>query len=292
MKGFSILHFGEQFVSKRLLKFLEESKGEHIRISKYGKTIDPANSVKSHFQYSPKIFIDELLPKLKKNSPSAFLKEIQQQNNIITNEISSFTHKHTKQVNEISIINLVTQNIKDHSSLFIASSMPIRDMDTFALATEKTIAIGANRGASGIDGTIASAAGFAAGHQKPTTLLIGDLAFIHDQSSLITISKDAVPLIIILINNQGGGIFSFLPISNYKDVFEDNFATPHKLSFKNLAEQYGLNYFTPKTNADFIKTYNNCQTNNKPALIEIKSDRRTNYKIHKNFEFHLKEKLP
>lgn len=291
LKGLPILHFGGQFVSKKLLNFLEQHKGDHIHISDTSKIIDPAKSVTLKVQNSICAFIENLLPNLQQKKRSSLLDEAQNLNNSVQSEVVSFSVEHEGSLNEISVINLITRHIKDDSSLFIASSMPIRDMDKFAQPVGKSITIGANRGASGIDGTIASAVGFAVGSKKPTTLLIGDLAFLHDQSSLVILSEMDIPLTIVLINNQGGGIFSFLPISDHKDVFERNFGTPHNLSFKNLAEQYSMNYFTPKTNNNFCEVYQKCQSDKTSTLIEIKSERKENYELHKNIDARIKLKL-
>lgn len=286
-----IIHFSGQFVSKRLLQFLEKFQGEHVHISETSKKIDPAKSVCKHIIHPPHKFIEKLLLELNRTRFSNLLAEVILLNKKVNHEIISFLESTSGQINEISIINLIIENIIRNSSLFISSSMPIRDMDKFALPLKKTITIGANRGASGIDGTIASAIGFALGSKKPTTLLIGDLAFLHDQSSLAMLNNLDIPITIILINNQGGGIFSFLPIAEYKDVFEKNFATPHNLSFKNLAEQFGLNYFTPITSHAFVSIYRQAQTRKIPTLIEIKSDREQNYQFHKQLDAQIKSKL-
>ena len=97
----------------------------------------------------------------------------------------------------------------------VASSMPVRDLDTYAAAGGAPVPVAANRGASGIDGTVATAAGFARGLGRPVTLLIGDLALLHDLNSLAMLRD--VPVVVVVLNNDGGGIFSFLPVARHKD---------------------------------------------------------------------------
>jgi len=161
--------------------------------------------------------------------------------------------------------------------------MSIRDMDMFAAKSQKNIPVAANRGASGIDGTISSAIGFAEGLQSGVTLLIGDLAFIHDLNSLHQLASNEYPVFIIILNNSGGGIFSFLPIAKQKDVFEKYFATKHELSFKSAAELFNLKYFNPQSSTEFINSYQSAIKENKSAIIEISINRDENFNLHKNF---------
>jgi 2-succinyl-5-enolpyruvyl-6-hydroxy-3-cyclohexene-1-carboxylate synthase len=166
--------------------------------------------------------------------------------------------------------------------------MPIRDLELYGESSKKNIIIGVNRGASGIDGIISSAAGFANGSNKLCTLLIGDLAFIHDINSLLTIKSLNVPMIIVLINNNGGGIFDFLNISKYEDIFEKYFVAPHNLSFKDLAKSFDLNYYSVFNNEDFVHCYKNslkiAKINSKSSLIEVFTERKLNLQIRKKIK--------
>ena len=96
-------------------------------------------------------------------------------------------------------------------------------MDMYASVEGSNVEVSANRGASGIDGTIASACGFAVGLNKPVTLLLGDLAFLHDLNSLAMLKQLSKPFVIVILNNDGGGIFSFLPIAEFPKQFEKFF---------------------------------------------------------------------
>jgi 2-succinyl-5-enolpyruvyl-6-hydroxy-3-cyclohexene-1-carboxylate synthase len=160
--------------------------------------------------------------------------------------------------------------------------MPIRDMDMYADPHGPVVTVACNRGASGIDGIIASATGFACGLNKPVTLLIGDLAFLHDVNSLALLKSLAHPhpLVIVVINNDGGGLFSFLPIAQVKEAFEPFFGTPHGLSFDKAADMFGLDYYCPDSKESFISSYLSAQKENRSAIIEIKSNRAENYRFH------------
>lgn len=134
----------------------------------------------------------------------------------------------------------IAARVPDGSRLLLASGMPIRDVDTFAGELPAGTACLVNRGVNGIDGLIASAAGVAA--QDPgrhTRLVLGDLAFLHDVGSL-ALAADRRNLDIVVVNNGGGGIFEFLPISQAGDVFEKFFLAPQQTDILSVAGAFGI----------------------------------------------------
>ena len=129
------------------------------------------------------------------------------------------------------------------ASLFVGNSMPVRLLDRYAQTGQKRLHCFANRGASGIDGNISTALGIGAGRPENTLIaLVGDVTFYHDMNGLLAIQRCGVPLVIVLLNNNGGGIFHRLPISQYDPAFTDYFVTPHGLDFSHAAKLYGLDH--------------------------------------------------
>jgi 2-succinyl-5-enolpyruvyl-6-hydroxy-3-cyclohexene-1-carboxylate synthase len=118
--------------------------------------------------------------------------------------------------------------------------MPVRDLEWYAPPTSG-IRIHANRGANGIDGVVSTAVGVAAGSGRPTALLIGDVAFLHDSNGLLGAAQRAIDLVVVVVDNDGGGIFSFLPQAEAlgRGRFETLFGTPHGLDLVALAAAYG-----------------------------------------------------
>lgn len=135
-----------------------------------------------------------------------------------------------------------------NDGLFVASSLPVRHLDQFARPRDTQVSVFANRGASGIDGVIASAIGAAASQTCPRmVLLIGDLAFLHDLNSLLALRQYPQRLVIVLINNNGGGIFQRLPVANIetnpqRPLFTNLFLTPHGLHFEHAARLFDVSY--------------------------------------------------
>lgn len=192
-------------------------------------------------------------------------------------------------VSEISTARTVTRLIPPEHGLWLASSMPVRDADTFgwaesAAAPRPGPRVAANRGASGIDGTVAAAAGFAAGLGQPVTLLIGDLALLHDLNGLALLHAGGVKLIVVVLNNQGGGIFSLLPIARFDAVFERFFGTPHGYTFADAARLFGVAYAAPTTDAELAAAYATALAAPGSTLIEVRTERDANAALHRQIQ--------
>lgn len=136
---------------------------------------------------------------------------------------------------------LLSQILPNRTPVFLANSMSVRNAEFFWQPNNKQIIPYFSRGANGIDGTLSTALGIAH-HNYPTILLTGDLALLHDTNGFLIQNKFRGHLTIILINNNGGGIFEMLPIAEYESTFEEYFATPQSVNFAKLAATYGIDY--------------------------------------------------
>jgi 2-succinyl-5-enolpyruvyl-6-hydroxy-3-cyclohexene-1-carboxylate synthase len=149
--------------------------------------------------------------------------------------------------------------------LFVGNSLPVRLMDmlgspaTGSAASHETrrgpTRVMTNRGASGIDGLIATAFGFAQSTAGPTTLLLGDLSALHDLNSLALLGKAQQPLVVIVLNNDGGSIFRMLPVPTADGLLETYYCMPHGLNFAHAAAMFGLQYLAPATLVEFEDAY-------------------------------------
>jgi 2-succinyl-5-enolpyruvyl-6-hydroxy-3-cyclohexene-1-carboxylate synthase len=143
---------------------------------------------------------------------------------------------------EPSVARHLSRAVAPGHGLFVGSSLPVRLLDTFAAIDGPPLPVSANRGASGIDGTIASAIGFARGLARPVTALIGDLTALHDLASLPLLRRASPPVTLVILNNGGGGIFRLLPIREHREVFEEYFATRHEHRFDRLTGAFDIPY--------------------------------------------------
>ena len=167
--------------------------------------------------------------------------------------------------------------LPEASNLIVSSSMPIRDVEWFA-APRTGLRVYANRGANGIDGVVSTAVGIALATRQPTTLLIGDIALLHDINGLISLVSREIDLRIVVIDNNGGGIFSFLPQAQALEVtkFEKLFGTPHGVNLKMLAQAHQIDTHEVANMSDFAEVL----SQRGPWLARVVTDRQENVKVH------------
>jgi 2-succinyl-5-enolpyruvyl-6-hydroxy-3-cyclohexene-1-carboxylate synthase len=171
------------------------------------------------------------------------------------------------------------------ATLFVASSMPVRDIESFWPARQDPPRVLCNRGANGIDGTISSAFGAAAAGDGPVLLLIGDVAFAYDIGGLLAHARCQTNLTIILVNNDGGGIFDFLPVSRApmalaEDRYRTHIATPTGLDFALAAELYGLAHQRVEDASAFRQALQRSLEAQGSQIIEVNTERPENEKLH------------
>jgi len=173
--------------------------------------------------------------------------------------------------------------LPNDTTLYVGNSMPVRDLDTFFHCTGERIHIMGNRGANGIDGVVSSALGAsaAAGRNKPIILVVGDLSFFHDLNGLLAARLHGLNLTIVLINNDGGGIFSFLPQAAYPEHFEQLFGTPTGLDFRLAVEMYGGQYQKVENWEQFRKLVSRGLHTGGLHVIEVQTERTSNVKMHR-----------
>ncbi len=169
------------------------------------------------------------------------------------------------------------------ATLFVASSMPVRDVEEFFPARDDGPRVLSNRGANGIDGTVSSAFGAAAASSSagPVVLLIGDVALAHDIGGLLAASRLGLALTIVLLNNDGGGIFQFLPVAGETDAFEEHVATPHGLDFSRAAALYGCGFERVVTVDELRRAVEAGVAGNATTIIEVRTDREQNLALHR-----------
>jgi 2-succinyl-5-enolpyruvyl-6-hydroxy-3-cyclohexene-1-carboxylate synthase len=199
------------------------------------------------------------------------------------------------------------------ATLFVASSMPVRDIESFWPARPDPPRVLCNRGANGIDGTVSAAFGATAAGEGPTVLLIGDVALAHDIGGLLAATRLGLELTIVLLNNEGGGIFDFLPVagsqiaraavrgnepgsrvtpagrdtSNEEDLYTHHIATPTGLDFAKAAALYGLTYERVSDifafRAALVRAFEDGPRQAQPRaqIIEVRTERAQNVELHR-----------
>jgi 2-succinyl-5-enolpyruvyl-6-hydroxy-3-cyclohexene-1-carboxylate synthase len=162
--------------------------------------------------------------------------------------------------------------------VFVASSMPVRDVETFVGVRDDPPRVLANRGANGIDGLISCAYGVASARQGPVVLLLGDVAFAHDIGGLLAGGRLGIPLTVVVLDNGGGGIFDFLPVATQTDVFEEHVATPTGLDLAHAAALYGARH-VPVDSLDGLRTA--LEEAEGTTILHVRTSRSENVALHR-----------
>lgn len=270
----TVIRFGPQPVSKPLAQFLNGHRPHtYIVVDESPAFRDPYHLATDHFQCAP-----EMLMGIRAgNDPSDYAMLWSEANRIATEETRRAVSAGT---DEGAMAGTLFADMPDGSDLFASSSMPIRDVDTFFMNTVRDIGIFANRGVNGIDGVVSTAFGVQASRKRPAYLLIGDLAMLHDMNGLISSRFDETDLTILIMNNDGGGIFSYLPQAGEGRYFENLFGTPTGLKFRSLAEMYGCQYDAVES-ADGLREALHQPKQTHVRIIEAFSDRQVNLGEHR-----------
>lgn len=279
----TIIQFGRTPTSTALENYFSKIKSSRYIINEFGDCYDPSGTAKKVIKADVYSFIDNLLKNIdgsSKKKNSQWLKFLLQLDDLAEwLKVEFINNSHL--IDETNIIWNLARNIPEKGILFVSNSTPIRDLDYFLQKSSKNFIIHQNRGASGIDGIISTSLGIAEAAKERTFLIIGDLAFYHDLTSLLNAKSKYINLTIILINNNGGGLFNFLPIADEKDVFKKYFITPLKLDFEKITKTFGLDYKLVKTSTQLNLALN--RRSDSPQVIEIKTDAADSLKKRKDY---------
>ncbi|HXF59029.1 MAG TPA: thiamine pyrophosphate-binding protein, partial [Candidatus Saccharimonadales bacterium] len=182
-------------------------------------------------------------------------------------------------ITEGGLFPTLLEALPEDGILFVGNSMPIRDLDLFVPAFPRRLRVLANRGANGIDGVVSSALGASAASDAPLLLVTGDLSFHHDLNALHLARGERVHATIVVVNNDGGGIFSFLPAARH-EAFERYFGTPHGLGFAAVAATYGIPHSEPSTGEELLRRVGESLRSGTTEVIEIRTGRAENRDWH------------
>ncbi|HLS61224.1 MAG TPA: 2-succinyl-5-enolpyruvyl-6-hydroxy-3-cyclohexene-1-carboxylic-acid synthase [Virgibacillus sp.] len=275
-----IIRFGAMPVSKSYLFYVEEHQDALQFIIEPDEGFrDPTGNQTEYIYADPHNLCADLISsdhQIRDNH--MWLETWQKMNQIAKDHLLSET---AGAITEGEAVKHLLDVIPQTSILYVGNSMAIRDVDTFFMSTEKELTVLANRGASGIDGVVSSALGATATTNERVTLLIGDLSFYHDLNGLLTAKQYGLDLTIVLINNNGGGIFSFLPQAKEEKYFDVLFGTPLDIEFSQAVSMYGGHYELVTDEADLREKLTASYDRNGLTVIEVQTDRTANVNWHR-----------
>lgn len=274
-----VIRVGKPVVSKKLNQWLKTTDATQILVQNNADVDAFPKSPDYFYEMSANDFFRAL-----GDIPAAYRKMWLRQWQSMEEQARHAIKAHQKTANdEAAYVSRVLDKLGADDALFVSNSMPIRDIDN--LYIDHQARIYANRGANGIDGVVSTALGMAV--HKKVTLLIGDIAFYHDMNGLLMSKLNDIHMNIVLLNNDGGGIFSYLPQKEgAPDHFERLFGTPTGLDFEHAALLYDFNFKRFQDLQSFEYSHLATMT---PTLFEVVTSREANYEAHQNLYQKLSE---
>ena len=273
----AVLRFGDLPTSKPLRTWLEQLEAVQVLIDPEMTWDDASQQVDLVLCAQPAAVLELAAASCLTVSDPGWIAGWQQADAFATEAIDELLGD---QLSEPAVARQLGAQLPDDATLVVASSMPIRDVESFFMNRELPIRVLSNRGANGIDGTIATAYGVAAASEGPTVLLIGDVAFAHDIGSLVSARRLAVPLTIVLVDNAGGGIFDFLEVSKHGAFYDQHVLTPTQLNIAAAAETFGLHLLEASTLDEFATALDYGVTTDGTQLIHLRTERADNVALH------------
>jgi len=278
-----LITIGHSIVSKKLKQYLRlGSATEHWHIESQPRYIDTYKNLETIILSSPALFLKEMLkaPAVKSIYAPGFLTKHKELTKALPKYVEIIEHSDLKVFSELM------KNIPSGSLLHLANSTPIRYSQFFS--TRSDITYFCNRGTSGIDGCMSTAIGSAIGSGKSTVLITGDLAFIYDSNALWN-QYVPVNFKVIVINNNGGNIFSMIDTSEEIREIMPYFETPHSVNIEHLANAYGIEYFGASDFESFQFQLASFFNSGRTAVFEIKTNAAVNTRVFKDYFRYIKQ---
>jgi 2-succinyl-5-enolpyruvyl-6-hydroxy-3-cyclohexene-1-carboxylate synthase len=266
-----VIRFGGVPTSKWLNQYLDEAKPRHvIQVSEDGVWADDAHRTTAFVQTDAVGFVDALMRAIQPrvNEWRTAFDQAEATTWRVTDEVMN-----TGPFFDGIVVCDVVDALPDDATLFVGNSLPVRHLDQFGRPGVKRVFSHANRGASGIDGNISTALGLGYVRSgKPIVGIVGDVTLYHDMNGLLAAQRCGVSITLVLLNNNGGGIFHRLPVKDFEPEFTQHFITPHGLDFAHAARLYGFDYVCVYGRDAFRQAFATSVASNRPNMIEVRTD--------------------
>jgi len=192
---------------------------------------------------------------------------------------------------EGGVLAAVVEGAPNPATVFVSNSMPVRDCDRFGRPRSADLTLLGNRGASGIDGILSSGLGAGSATDDPLVVVTGDLAYYHDMNGLLSVTRCGVDATVVLVNNDGGGIFHMLPIAQFDPPFTGQFKTPHGLDFEPSGDLYGLEYACVSSADGFERAYAESLDSDGTQVLEVVVDAEASHRFREALRGRVRDRL-
>jgi 2-succinyl-5-enolpyruvyl-6-hydroxy-3-cyclohexene-1-carboxylate synthase len=277
-----VLRVGDLPTSKPLRQWLHGLDGAlQVALDAESAWQDPGGAVGTIMGGDPRATLEALTGHLKRRRDDAWLEAWKRADHAAAGAIAHVLG--AGGLSEPRVAAELGARLPEAATIVVASSMPVRDAETFFPARHAPPRVLANRGANGIDGTVSTAYGVAAAARGPVVLLIGDVALAHDIGGLLANRRPGLKLTIVLLDNDGGGIFDFLPVSGTAphEHYVEHIATPHGLDFAHAAALYGCDFGRAEGVDGFRAALERALASPRSAIVSVRTDRPANVALHR-----------
>jgi 2-succinyl-5-enolpyruvyl-6-hydroxy-3-cyclohexene-1-carboxylate synthase len=281
-----VLRIGSVPTSRPLMQFLQRADAQSIVVQPAGWS-DPSSTAAEMIHADPVLVCEQLADALHAAPARCEARWLASWRDVDATAASALQRATGKVADpfEGAAMAGVVSALPAGATLFVSSSMPVRDLDAFGAGDGRALRVLANRGANGIDGIVSTALGAAAALRErgegPLVLVIGDLAMYHDMNGLLAAKLHPLDATIVVINNDGGGIFSFLPQADHPAHFEQLFGTPHGMDFAPAAALYGARYQRVPHTSALAAAVTSATGEGGLQIVEVRTDRVRNVELHR-----------
>jgi len=270
-----VVRFGASPTSKRLRKFLRDAGARQFLVDPAGGWREAEFVATDLIEADPTALAETLAAELSPGSTA------------YREAVLAVEDRYWEQVEnacatrwfEGAVLRAVVDGCPDPATLFVSNSMPVRDLDRFGRPAGTDLTVLGNRGVSGIDGVTSTALGAGSATEEPLVAVLGDLAFYHDMNGLLAVKRCGIDATIVLVDNDGGGIFHKLPVAEFDPPFTDQFLTPHGLDFSRAGELYGLPFVTVSEVTDLARAVESSAREDGAQVIHVETDSESSHRV-------------
>jgi 2-succinyl-5-enolpyruvyl-6-hydroxy-3-cyclohexene-1-carboxylate synthase len=289
-----VLRFGGTPTSKSQRLWLERHVPAHlILVDPEAGWNDPSHLASECLQVSPLALCDALIRRVSRSKTgSSWVQRVLCAERCTAGVVENLIAGEDELFEPRAICE-IAEALPDGAIVYVSNSMPVRDLDAFLPVSNRPLRVLANRGANGIDGMISSALGAAASQSQPVVLLTGDLALLHDVGALQAARRHSLNLTVIVFDNDGGGIFSYLPVADRvkPEIFETHFRTPHGAELGGIVAGFGAGFARVSSWEHFRAAFKSALATPGVSVVEIPVDRDRSVAHHREIDRRVGEAL-
>lgn len=287
-----VVRLGSPPASGVLSKWLAATGARQVAVDRHGVVYDPERTASALVHARPDAWCRTMAAAVGANADPAWLADWQDAEKAAQAAFDEVLAGHGEST-EPGVARTLVAQLAPGSTLVVGSSMPVRDLEWYG-RPRNFVRVLSNRGANGIDGVVSTAVGVALASEGPVAALVGDVSFLHDANALLGLAGRGLDLTVVVVDNRGGGIFSFLPqaAALSPERFELLFGTPHDVDLPGLAAAHGLPTITVHAADGLVPALNVAAAAPGTHVVVVRTDRATNVTVHDELHAAVSRALP